>query len=233
MREGKRKGWDMFLHWIEYSKHRKYFPPVKCRPVNRVGKGSGWKIYKLDKTVCQELKSCLGGARQLTFWKGCHGRTSGIQFEARRRTKLTSWKGCHGCTSWIQMETRSPSKLGDSFLCRQFEITNLTCLLPISYIQNFPSFHIENITFFPLSFAIISIMSQKMLDLTPTYWISWLNFVTDIQSWYLHPEISVVAVFTIKDKGGLSHVSSRLQSQLQKMYSTYIPYNNNVWTKSR
>src|SRR5258708_4738120 len=27
-----------------------------------------------------------GGARQLTYWKGCHGRTSGIQLEARRRT---------------------------------------------------------------------------------------------------------------------------------------------------
>src|SRR5258708_5749987 len=27
-----------------------------------------------------------GGARQLTFWKGCHGRTSGIQMEATRRT---------------------------------------------------------------------------------------------------------------------------------------------------
>ena len=144
----------------------------------------------------QRFNSRPGGARQLTYWKGWHGRTSGIQFEARRRTKLTSWKGCHGCTSWIQMETRSPSKLGDSFLCRQFEITNLTCLLPISYIQNFPSFHIENITFFPLSFAIISIMSQKRLHLTPTYWISGLNFVTDIRSWYLHPEMSVVVVFT-------------------------------------
>ncbi len=122
-----------------------------------------------DMAARQGFNSRPGGARQLTCWKGSHGRTSGIQFEARRRTKLTSWKGCHGCTSWIQMETRSPSKLGDSFLCRQFEITNLTCLLPISYIQNFPSFHIENITFFPLSFAIISIMSQKRLHLTPTY----------------------------------------------------------------
>src|SRR5258705_420445 len=27
-----------------------------------------------------------GGTRQLTYWKGSHGRTSGIQLEARRRT---------------------------------------------------------------------------------------------------------------------------------------------------
>src|SRR5260221_568707 len=34
----------------------------------------------------QRFNSRPGGARQLTNWKGCHGRTSGIQFEARRRT---------------------------------------------------------------------------------------------------------------------------------------------------
>ena len=104
----------------------------------------------------------LTGRDDMAARQGFNSRPGGAR-------QLTDWKGCHGCTSWIQMETRSPSKLGDSFLCRQFEITNLTCLLPISYIQNFPSFHIENITFFPLSFAIISIMSQKRLHLTPTY----------------------------------------------------------------
>src|SRR5260221_568709 len=34
----------------------------------------------------QGFNSRPGGARQLTYWKGRHGRTSGIQFEARRRT---------------------------------------------------------------------------------------------------------------------------------------------------
>src|SRR5260221_3715888 len=34
----------------------------------------------------QGFNSRPGGARQLTSWKGSHGRTSGIQFEARRRT---------------------------------------------------------------------------------------------------------------------------------------------------
>ena len=147
----------------------------------------------------ERFKWTPGGARQLTRWKGSHGRTSGIQLEARRRKATHFLEGM----SWLHVSdsngnphSDSPSKLGELFLCRQFEITNLTCLLPISYIQNFPSFHIENITFSPLSFAIISIMSEKMLDLTPTYWISGLNFVTDIRSWCLHPEMSVVAIFT-------------------------------------
>src|SRR5258705_420446 len=34
-----------------------------------------------------------GGARQLTSWKGCHGRTSGIQLEARRRTATHRLEG--------------------------------------------------------------------------------------------------------------------------------------------
>src|SRR5258708_5508927 len=34
----------------------------------------------------QRFNSRPGGAGQLTNWKGCHGRTSGIQFEARRHT---------------------------------------------------------------------------------------------------------------------------------------------------
>src|SRR5258707_13104912 len=41
----------------------------------------------------QGFKSRPGGARQLTFWKGCHGRTSGIQFEARRRTSTHKLEG--------------------------------------------------------------------------------------------------------------------------------------------
>src|SRR5258708_26735417 len=44
----------------------------------------------------QGSNSRPGGTRQLTSWKGSHGRTSGIQFEARRRTathnlEVMSW----------------------------------------------------------------------------------------------------------------------------------------------
>src|SRR5260221_9387281 len=34
-----------------------------------------------------------GGERQLTYWKGCHGRTSGIQLKARRRTATHRLEG--------------------------------------------------------------------------------------------------------------------------------------------
>src|SRR5260221_9644280 len=36
--------------------------------------------------TAEGFNSRPGGARQITYWKGSHGRTSGIQFEARRRT---------------------------------------------------------------------------------------------------------------------------------------------------
>src|SRR5258706_16230964 len=42
----------------------------------------------------QGFNSRPGGARQLTSWKGSHGRTSGIPFEARRSTAthILEWK---------------------------------------------------------------------------------------------------------------------------------------------
>src|SRR5258706_479284 len=62
----------------------------------------------------QRFKWRPGRAQQLTSWKGSHAHVR------------DSNGGAHG---------DSPTKVGDLFLCRQFEITNLTCLLPISYIQ--------------------------------------------------------------------------------------------------
>ena len=94
--------------------------------------------HELEGISCvarQRFKRRSGGARQLTSWKGFHGLHVSDLYRVQE---------AHG---------DSPSKLGELFLCRQFEITNVTCLLPICYIQNFPSFHIESITSSPLSFT--------------------------------------------------------------------------------
>src|SRR5260221_13211595 len=49
--------------------------------------------------TAEGFNSRPGGARQITFWKGCHGRTSGIQFEARRRTATHILEG----KSWLHV----------------------------------------------------------------------------------------------------------------------------------
>src|SRR5260221_5545875 len=46
-----------------------------------------------DMAARQGFNSRPGGTRQLTSWKGSHGRTSGIQFEARRRRATHKLEG--------------------------------------------------------------------------------------------------------------------------------------------
>ena len=82
---------------------------------------------------------------------------------------------------------------------------------------------------FPLIICIFSILSYAWCH--THILLSRLNFLTNIGSWHLHPEISVVTIFSGPDRSGLSHDSSQLQSWLQKMHSTYIPENSNVQTK--
>ena len=76
-------------------------------------------------------------------------------------------------------------------------------------------------------------MLSNELHVTPTYWISGLNLITNIGTWYLHPKMSVFTVFSGSGRIGFSHNSSQHQSQLLKMYLTCIPQNSNVRTKTR
>ena len=93
-------------------------------------------------------------------------------------------------------------------------------------------FEILHLTFLPLSPYPLHIQYTVKCAWCHTHiLLSRLNFVTDIGSWHLHPEISVVTIFPGPDRSGLSHDSSQLQSWLQKMHSTYIPENSNVQTK--
>jgi hypothetical protein len=107
----------------------------------------------------QRFKWRPGGARQLTSWKGGHGCTSAIQMETRRRTATHILEG----RSWLHVSDSNGDQEAhdnshsrywmDCFFVVNLKILHVTCLLPICYIQNLPSHHIENITFFPLSFA--------------------------------------------------------------------------------
>src|SRR5258707_663877 len=65
-----------------------------------------------DMAARQGFNSRPGGARQLTDWKGKHGRTSGIQFEARRRTATHILEG----KSWphVRDSIRSQEAHGNS-----------------------------------------------------------------------------------------------------------------------
>jgi len=73
-------------------------------------------------------------------------------------------------------------------MCCQFEILHVTSLLPVVYCSEFAFLSFWNSYLFPLIICIISILSH-VVDVTPTYWISKLKFVTNIGLWYLHPEI--------------------------------------------
>src|SRR5258705_278425 len=64
---------------------RKSWPHVRDSIRGQEAHGNS-NTEKEGMAARQGFNSRPGGARQLTYWKGSHGRTSGIQFEARRRT---------------------------------------------------------------------------------------------------------------------------------------------------
>src|SRR5260221_356772 len=67
--------------------------------------------------TAEGFNSRPGGARQITYWKGCHGRTSGIQFEARRRTATHMLEG----KSWphVRDSIRGQEAHGNSLAGRE------------------------------------------------------------------------------------------------------------------
>src|SRR5260221_9644279 len=75
----------------------------------------------------QGFNSRPGGARQLTSWKGSHGRTSGIQFEARRRTKTHILEG----KSWLHFR--------DSIRCQEAHGISHSVTLVMVAIHGFNS----------------------------------------------------------------------------------------------
>jgi len=96
----------------------------------------------------------------------------------------------------------------------------------------FPLLSISNSYLFSLITRSVSILWNK-LDVTPTYWLSGSNFITDTRSWCLHPKISVITISPGSDRNGISHDTSQLQSWLLQRYLTYIPEHRNVQTKTQ
>ena len=141
-----------------------------------------------------------------------------------------SWQHVSNSNVAPEVHSHSHSRWGESFVLSIWNF-HITCILPPIPLHSQNAFlSLWNSYIFPLIICIINILSNE-LDGTPTYWISMLNLVTNIGSWYLHPEMSVVTVFPGSGGSALSHDPSQLESQLQKMYSTYIPQYSNVRTK--
>ena len=132
--------------------------------------------------------------------------------------QLTCWMGFNGGMSAIQIKPRrhTATHFLDGISWQHVRIC-LPIILKNSYI-------------FPLVICTIRTLSHELIG-RPTYWISRLNLITNIGSWYLHPEISVVTIFPGSGRSGLLHNTSQLQSWHQDMYPTYIPENRNVQTK--
>jgi len=191
---------------------------------------AGWYFM----AACQQIKWSPGGTHQLTLWMGFHGCMSANQVEPRKHTATHILDG----VSWLHVSKLSGAQevhnSHSRHLVNHFSVVSLKFCIQLSYylLFMFRICFLITLNFLPFPPYHLHIQYTVKCAWYHTHiLLSRLNFLTNIGSWHLHPEISVVTIFPGSGRRGLSHDSSQLQSWLQKMHSTYIPENSNVQTK--
>jgi len=180
------------------------------------------KLYICISAIQMEPRRCIATHKL--------GHISVIHREPRRYTATHSLDGVS-----YHMEPRRCTATYILDIGWIICVINLKFFMQLSYYLLYAMFRIcLSITVKLLPFPPYHLHNQNIIKCVwcHTHILNiWINLVTNIGSWYLHPEISVVTIFPSSGRSGLSHDSSWLQLWLQKMYSTYIPENSNVQTK--